>query len=114
MVNKWQVPLSLLEGHTLARPDEVRIIVMDSDDMHPAIARGSRLLVDLTDTNPARGGPFLLLDGDTYEVRYVNRIVASRPVRVKVSAENPRIPVQELPLEELHIEGRIIAEWRWL
>ncbi|MBI3710681.1 MAG: helix-turn-helix transcriptional regulator [Proteobacteria bacterium] len=92
---------------TTAPLDKLVVIEADGQSMAPTINDGDNMLVDLTQTAPRRDGIYVIrLDGDVM----VKRITID-PVRrlAKITSDNPlHAPLDPVPLNELHIAGRVI------
>jgi phage repressor protein C with HTH and peptisase S24 domain len=92
---------------TRARPDELAVVTVRGDSMHPTLADGDTILVDLTQRAP-------LADG-IYVVRYGEYVLVKRllidPVRrlVTIACDNPSYPrLSPVRPDEIDVAGRVI------
>lgn len=96
-----------LRSVTRARPDELAVVTVRGDSMHPTLADGDTILVDLTQRTP-------LADG-IYVVRYGEYVLVKRllidPVRrqVTIACDNPSYPpLSPVRPDEVDVAGRVI------
>lgn len=113
VLNYWELPRDFLSGHTASLPQGFRIIRVQGDSMTPEIMPGQRLLVDTNDRAPTPPGIFVVFDGFGLVVKRVYGKPFSEPPTVVISSDNEKYPPYERTLEEAHIQGRVIGEWRW-
>ena len=73
-----------------------------------------RILVDAGDTKPSPPGIFVVWDGLGLVVRRVALLPDIDPARVKITSDNPKYDPSERTVDEAHIQGRVIGQWRWL
>jgi phage repressor protein C with HTH and peptisase S24 domain len=69
--------------------------------------------VDTDDRSPSPAGAFALWDGFGLVVKYVEVIPGSDPVMVRLISRNSVFETYERPVEDIHINGRIIGKWLW-
>ena len=96
-----------LRSVTRARPDELAVVTVRGDSMHPTLADGDTILVDLTQRAPAADG--------IYVVRYGEYVLVKRllidPVRrqVTIACDNPSYPpLSPVRPDEVDVAGRVI------
>ncbi len=100
---EWLIPQSLdKSGGEALRVFEVRDTFMEPD-----FRKGERVLVDLNEKAPARGGVFVISDGFSNMLRCCE--AAGEPGKVKLSALNNFEP-QTLSANEFLVIGRVIAK----
>jgi transcriptional regulator with XRE-family HTH domain len=112
-VARWAVPRALMEGVTTASPDRIRVITVYGDSMEPTLAPGTRVMVDTEDRIPSPPGIFVVFDGLGLVCKRVEPRPLSSPPSVRLISDNPRYESYECPLEEAHIQGRVIGRWQW-
>jgi phage repressor protein C with HTH and peptisase S24 domain len=96
-----------LRSVTRARPQDLAVVTVRGDSMHPTLADGDTILVDLTQRTPASDG--------IYVVRYGEYVLVKRlsidPVRrlVTIACDNPNYPpLSPVRPEEVDVAGRVI------
>jgi phage repressor protein C with HTH and peptisase S24 domain len=96
-----------LRSVTRATPRELAVVTVRGDSMHPTLADGDTILVDLTQRTPAADG--------IYVVRYGEYVLVKRlsidPVRrlVTIACDNPNYPpLSPVRPEEVDVAGRVI------
>lgn len=113
IVNEWSLPTELLTAQTTAPSKALRIITVIGNSMEPDFRPGERVLVDTDDRLPSPAGAFALWDGFGLVVKYVEVIPGSDPVTVRLISRNSVFETYERPVEDIHINGRIIGKWLW-
>jgi phage repressor protein C with HTH and peptisase S24 domain len=93
---------------------QVRIMTVVGDSMETTFRPYERIMVDISDKNPSPPGIFVVFDGLGHAVKRIELIAGSEPLRVRVSADNPRYSAYECPLDEAGIEGRVLGKWQWV
>lgn len=89
-------------GHKLG------VIEVIGDSMADTLNSGDRILVDMTDRNPARPGVFVLWDSDATVVKRVEKIPASDPPVLVLISDNPSHRPYEVNAEFVNIVGRVV------
>lgn len=93
-------------------PDQVRIISVVGDSMAPTLFAGQRVMIDTADRTPSPPGVFVLWDGDGLVLKRVERVFGSKdPAKLAIMSDNPKYRTYEVPIEEVHINGRVIGVW---
>ena len=110
----WQIPAAIIRAHSSAPASDLRIIAVMGDSMEPTLQPGQRILVDAGDTRPSPPGIFVVWDGLGLVVRRVALVPESDPARVRITCDNPKYDAGERTIDEAHIQGRVIGQWRWL
>jgi transcriptional regulator with XRE-family HTH domain len=114
VVAQWQVPTGLVRGYSTSPARELRIITVVGDSMEPMLQPGQRVLVDIGDRKPSPSGIFLVWDGQGLVIKRLQMLPHSEPPRVRLTSDKPTYAADERLLNEAHIQGRIIGQWRWL
>lgn len=109
----WQLPAEMLQAQTTAAIGGLRIITVFGDSMEPELPPGTRVLVDTSDKAPTPPGIFVVFDGMGIVVKRVQFKPFSDPPTVIISSDNPRYDPYERALDEAHLQGRVIGQWRW-
>jgi phage repressor protein C with HTH and peptisase S24 domain len=114
VIDTWQIPAAIIRAYSSAPASDLRIIAVMGDSMEPTLQPGQRILVDTGDTKPSPPGIFVVWDGQGLVVRRVALLPHSDPARVKITCDNPKYDPSERTIDEAHIRGRVIGQWRWL
>jgi hypothetical protein len=114
VVAQWHVPTSIVRACSTSPATELRIITVVGDSMEPVLQPGQRVLVDIGDRKPSPPGIFLVWDGQGPVIKRLQMLPHSEPPRVRLTSDHPSYAADERPLDEVHIQGRIIGQWRWL
>lgn len=92
----------------------LRVIDVVGDSMSPRLSDGDKVLVDISDTHPKSGRPYVLLQGDELLVKFCQLLPDGK---LRVSSANPDYPTYDIDLtrtEGVSIVGRVRAsthEW---
>ncbi|TXL70130.1 S24 family peptidase [Vineibacter terrae] len=100
----------VVEG--VAGRSDVIVVAVVSDEMHPTLRSGQRVMIDTNDRCPSPPGVFAVWDGVGLILRRIEVIHGDRPVRVRMSPDNARYESVEVPLSEMRIRGRAFAVYR--
>lgn len=112
-VAEWRLPADLLRGQTTAPFAALRIITVYGDSMEPELPPGTKVIVDTSDRTPSPPGIFAVHDGLGLVLKRVEHIYGSDPPTVRLTSDNPRYAAYERTLDECHLQGRVIGQWRW-
>src|SRR5690349_13033260 len=114
VIAQWQLPADFFRGHGTSPATELRIVTVVGDAMEPVLQPGQRVLVDIGDRKPSPPGLFLVWDGQGLTIKRLQLLPHCEPPRVRLAVDNPAYAAEERLLDEAHIQGRIIGQWRWL
>lgn len=118
--NTWAFPEYWLRAELDAAPSDIKIITIrgDSGQSDPPKATdvnpGDKVLVNVADRRPSPPGLFVVFDGLGLVAKRLEYIAKSKPPVVRVSSNNTVYTPTEMPIEELSIQGRIVAKWQRL
>jgi hypothetical protein len=104
---EWLIPSSLTSDPDRPGAAALRVFEVHETFMEPDFKKGERVLADLNEKTPARGGVFVISDGFSNMLRCCE--VAAQPGKVKLFALNSFEP-QTLSANEFLIIGRVIAK----
>lgn len=113
VINEWHLPTDMLAAQTSAPSQSLRIITVIGTSMEPDFRPGERVLVDTGDRLPSPAGAFALWDGFGLVIKYVEIVPSSEPAMVRLISRNAIFDTYERPVEDVHINGRIIGKWLW-
>lgn len=112
VVNEWQLPRDLLEGHVDGNSN-IYMIRVRGDSMAPDLSPGQRVMVDISDKTPSPPGIFVLWDGFGLVIKRCEMVPHSNPGRVRVISANHAYSPYEVSLADAHINGRVVGKWQW-
>jgi phage repressor protein C with HTH and peptisase S24 domain/DNA-binding XRE family transcriptional regulator len=112
VVGTWSMPAAYLRAFA-ADPGAIRIIQVAGDSMEPDYMAGERVAVDTSHRIPSPPGVYVLWDGFGLVLKRVEIVPGSGPKRVRLMSINPAYPSYEVPLADVHINGRVIGKWVW-
>ena len=116
----WAFPEAWLRSELDAAPADIKIITIrgDSGQSDPAkpndINPGDKVLVNIADRRPSPPGLFVVFDGLGLVAKRLEYIAKSKPPMVRMSSNNPIYNTIETPLNDVEIQGRIVAKWQRL
>lgn len=114
----WAFPEYWLRSEMNAGPSDIRIITIRgdsgvSDPPRPTdINPGDKVLVNVADRRPSPPGLFVVHDGLALIAKRIEYIARTDPARLRVSSNNPAYPVTESLLDDVLIQGRIVAKFQ--
>lgn len=111
---QWIIPSEILEQHTQAPSDKIRIFRVADNLMEPEFKRDEQVLVDLCDLTPSPPGAFIVSDGFGYMIRNCEFLLNSKGSKIKITALKSSFQPQILKKEDFKIIGRVIAKVQWL
>ena len=111
--DQWIIPSRIVNQHTDAPPDKVKIFEVQEILMEPEFKRGEHVLVDLTDQTPSPPGVFLVSDGFGCLLRQCEFVPKSNPVKVRISAKDKSFQPHVLTQDDFTIIGRVIGKVQW-
>lgn len=113
VVAQWELPPEMLRGQTTATAQNIRIITVYGDSMVPDFQPGDRVMVDTSDRIPSPPGVFVIFDGLGIVVKRIEYVAYSDPPVVRLISRNKEYDPQELPADEVVVNGRVIGKWHW-
>ena len=108
VVAEWVLPEAFLVG--VIEANAARTIVMEvvGDSMQPTYQPGDRVIVDLAQTKLVADTVYAISDGFSEpQIKRLQRVPFSQPVRVRIISDNPALQTDEVELNRVHIIGRI-------
>ena len=90
-------------------PKNLVLIQMPGSGMEPEIKEGDILLVDK--------GRRDIRDGSLYALRHdrelsIKRILLLPNKMVRISSDNPKYPIEDISIDELHVVGQVLCHFR--
>lgn len=113
-IGEWSIPASILGQKTTAKPEQVRIFLIEENFMEPDFNKGEHVVVDMSDKIPLHKDVYVVSDGHNYMARYCETIARSSPKKVEISAKHKDFETQILKLSDIHIIGKIIGKMQWV
>src|SRR5262249_28222530 len=106
----WRVPARVLKQLT-ADPKTVRIYQMAGRQMEPTINLGAYVLIDFSQTTPHDGQVYAIDNGISLVLKRIH--LGSKRAGKKMAhltSDAPSSRATDVPLSELKIKGRLIAQ----
>ena len=104
----WPFSAQYIRSFLGIDPKNAVILEVRGDSMEPLLRTGDKIMVDLTDRNPAQPGIFCIWDSDATVVKRVEKIPAQDPPTLVLISENTMHGRYEVPAELTNIIGRVI------
>jgi phage repressor protein C with HTH and peptisase S24 domain len=106
VVDRLAFPPGYLAHITSTNPRHLAIIGVKGDSMLPTLSHDDIVMVDMTKTNIAYDGMFVLRYGDALHVKRVSR--GSSPDMVRIISANPDYPAVEYSAEDVTPIGKVV------
>ncbi len=101
----FPVPIANLQETSFSDEKNLCIIRVFGDSMEPTLNDGCRVVVDMGITRLNRSGLYVIWDSSGLSIK---RLHALSNGSVQLLSDNKNYPVEEIPLHEITIKGRII------
>lgn len=108
IVDHWQFSRRYIENELRVAPGNLGVVSVDGDSMYPTLWPGDRVMVDLTETNPAKGGVYALFDSNATVVKRVERVPASDPPEVVLISDNKNHNQYRVNADMVRVIGRVV------
>lgn len=108
IIDYWQFSRRYLESELRVAPSNLGVVTVDGDSMYPTLWSGDRVMVDLTETNPAKPGVYAIFDSDATVVKRIEKVPASDPVEVVLISDNKNHNQYRVPAELVTVIGRVV------
>jgi phage repressor protein C with HTH and peptisase S24 domain len=108
IVDYWQFSRRYIESEIRVATSNLGVVTVDGDSMYPTLWPGDRVMVDMTETNPAKGGVYALFDSDTTVVKRVERVPASDPPEIVLISDNKNHNQYRISAELVTVIGRVV------
>lgn len=108
IVDYWQFSRRYVENELRVPVSSLGVVTVDGDSMYPTLWPGDRVMVDMTETNPAKGGVYAIFDSDATVVKRVERVPASDPPEVVLISDNKNHNQYRVPAELVTVIGRVV------
>lgn len=108
IIDYWQFSRRYLESELRVRASNLGVVTVDGDSMYPTLWSGDRVMVDLTETNPAKPGVYAIFDSDATVVKRIERVPASDPAEVVLISDNKNHNQYRVPAELVTVIGRVV------
>jgi phage repressor protein C with HTH and peptisase S24 domain len=105
----WRLPPDFLHTELRAREADVDFLPVDGDSMIPTLLPGDRVLVNRKINAPG-DGLYVIHDGIGPQVKRLETVKGSDPVRVRILSDNPMHKGDEVLASDLPVLGRVICK----
>lgn len=111
VVGEWLVPRDMLPAeHRNAKIAVVRVI---GDSMAPSLRPHDRVMVDISHNYMGPDGTYLAWNGIGVVFKRLQAL-PGKPPSIRFASDNPAYEPYVVPVDEVHILGRVIGVWAWL
>lgn len=108
IIDHWQFSRRYIENELRVAPSSLGVVSVDGDSMYPTLWPGDRVMVDMTETNPAKGGIYALFDSDATVVKRVERVPTSDPAEVVLISDNKNHNQYRVAADMIRVIGRVV------
>lgn len=108
IIDHWQFSRRYIENELRVAPASLGVVTVDGDSMYPTLWPGDRVMVDMTETNPAKPGIYALFDSDATVVKRVERVPASDPPEVVLISDNKNHNQYRVAADMVRVIGRVV------
>jgi transcriptional regulator with XRE-family HTH domain len=106
----WVFPPSFVREQLHASAERLLVFEMMGDSMVPTIMPGDRVIVDTSLKTATPDGLYAIRDAaQGIVVKRLQLLQSARPPRVKIISDNSSHAVEEAPLGELEIVGKVVC-----
>lgn len=106
----WVFPPSFVREQLNASAERLLVFEMMGDSMAPTIMPGDRIVLDTSLRTPTPDGLYAIRDAmQGTVVKRLQLLQSARPPRVKIISDNSSLAVEEIPLGELEIVGKVVC-----
>lgn len=107
ITGEWLFPADFLRDSGTS-PTQSIVAAIDGDSMIPTYLPGDRAVVDLSQNAMMSDGVYMISDGSSPpQVKRLQRIPFSQPVKVAIISDNPAYQNFEVPLAAVLILGKV-------
>lgn len=108
IIDYWQFSRRYLENELRVAPSSLGVVTVDGDSMYPTLWSGDRVMVDLTETNPAKPGVYAIFDSDATVVKRIEKVPASDPPEVVLISDNKNHNQYRVAANLVTVIGRVV------
>jgi transcriptional regulator with XRE-family HTH domain len=106
----WLFPASYVREQLHTSPSRLLVLDTNGDSMAPTVLSGERVIVDTAHQTPTPDGLYAVRDTfGSIVVKRLQVMRATKPTQVKIISDNPTHDVEEVPLGDLEIVGKVLA-----
>lgn len=106
--NVWRAPRAFIQTELGVNPANLTMVQVHGDSMEPTLRSGDRVIIDHSDTNPARPGIYAIWDGDATVVKRLERVPYSDPPMIVLISDNPNHNPYTVHAELVNVIGRVV------
>ncbi|WP_024354197.1 XRE family transcriptional regulator [Brevundimonas naejangsanensis] len=104
----WSFPREYLENEVRAPLSSLGVVTIEGDSMFPTLSSGDRVLVDRSETNPAKPGVYAIFDSNATVVKRIEKVPASDPAEVVLISDNKNHNQYRVPADLVTVIGRVV------
>ncbi len=108
-VRSWLFPKEWLRDEFGSSSMKLHMIQVGGDSMEPTLKNGDIVMLDISNTNLAYGGIFVLDDGMGLVAKRLDRVMGrGTPPMIRIISDNPQYPAYERGVDEVRIIGKVV------
>lgn len=108
VIGTWRFPKSYLDSELRLRTRQLAVVEVEGDSMEPTLRPGDRVIVDHSDTNPAKPGIYAIWDSNATVVKRLERVPASDPMKLVLISDNRNHNQYTVNADLVRIIGRVV------
>jgi transcriptional regulator with XRE-family HTH domain len=107
--NQWTIPQEWIDSLPTVGPKRIFLFRVVGTSMVPEFRPGERVFVNAMDRNPSPAGHFVVWDGFSLVIKFVEAIPHSSPPRIVLRSHHPMVDPYERSIDEAFIQGRVVS-----
>ncbi|OUJ16507.1 S24 family peptidase [Acetobacter sp. DsW_063] len=111
-VATWTIPKPFLDSY-LPDSSGLAIVRVIGNSMEPDFRAGERVLVDTSHRILSPDGVYVLWNGLGVVLKQLQLVPNTSPPRARIISINQTYPQDEVPLDDITINGRVVGKWLW-
>lgn len=108
VIGTWRLPKAYLSSELRLRTRDLAVVEVEGDSMEPTLRAGDRVIVDHSDTNPAKPGIYAIWDSNATVVKRLERVPASDPMKLVLISDNKNHNQYTVEADLVRIIGRVV------
>lgn len=104
----WPFPRRYIENELRLRPNGLAVVEVEGDSMYPTLWPGDRVIVDRSETNPAKPGIYAIFDSSATVVKRLEHVPYSDPLQVVFISDNKNHNQYTVLAELVNVIGKVV------
>jgi len=102
---KWPLPRTFFERFFNTLPENIGVFEVTGDSMEPTLSWGDKIFINLSKTNPAMEGIFVIEQYGEHVVKRIEVIQGSDPLKLRIMSDNKLHNAYDVLADEVKIIG---------